>query len=150
MRLILQRVSEASVTISGKVHASIGVGFLLLLGIHEDDAETDADWLAGKVARMRIFGDAEGKMNLSLADVSGEVLLISQFTLYALYEKGARPSFITAARPEKAISLYEYFRKSLERQLGKEVYTGVFGADMKVALVNDGPVTIIMDSRTRN
>lgn len=150
MRLILQRVSEASVTISGKVHASIGVGFLLLLGIHEDDAEADADWLAGKVARLRVFGDAAGKMNLSLANVGGDVLLISQFTLHALYEKGARPSFITAARPEKAIPLYEYFRKSLERQLGKEVYTGVFGADMKVALVNDGPVTIIMDSRTRN
>ncbi len=149
MRLLLQRVSEASVNISGKCHAAIGAGFLVLLGIHEDDTEADADWLSGKVARLRVFGDEDGKMNRSLSDINGNVLLISQFTLYALYEKGNRPSFIAAARPEKAIPLYEYFRKRLAQALGKEIYTGVFGADMQVALVNDGPVTIIMDSRER-
>lgn len=149
MRIVIQRVSEASVSIEGAVHAAIDAGFLVLLGIHEADTEADADWLSRKIARLRVFNDASGKMNKSLSDVAGDVLLISQFTLHALYEKGARPSFITAARPEKAIPLYHYFRECLERELGKEVFTGVFGADMKVALVNDGPVTIVMDSQAR-
>lgn len=149
MRAVIQRVSEASVSIQGAVHAAIKTGFVVLLGIHEADTEADADWLSGKIARLRVFNDDSGKMNKSLSDVAGDILLISQFTLHALYERGNRPSFITAARPEKANPLYEYFRKMLEREFEKEIYTGIFGADMKVALVNDGPVTIVMDSRNR-
>jgi D-tyrosyl-tRNA(Tyr) deacylase len=145
MRLVIQRVSEASVRIGGPIHASIRKGLLILIGIHESDTEADAIWLAGKVARLRIFSDAEGKMNQSLADIGGAVLVVSQFTLYAQYEKGNRPSFIEAARPEKAIPLYEFFKAQLETALGQPVQSGIFGADMQVALVNDGPVTIVME-----
>ncbi|RYD53010.1 MAG: D-tyrosyl-tRNA(Tyr) deacylase [Sphingobacteriales bacterium] len=145
MRLVIQRVSEASVQIGGAVHAAIGKGLLILIGIHESDTEADAIWLAGKVARLRIFSDAEGKMNQSLADIGGAVLVVSQFTLYAQYEKGNRPSFIEAARPEKAIPLYEFFKAQLEAALSQPVHSGIFGADMQVALLNDGPVTIVME-----
>ncbi len=147
MRLVVQRVSSASVTINGAVHAAISAGLLLLLGIHENDTEADADYLAGKAARLRIFGDEEGKMNRGVVEISGDVLVVSQFTLYAQYERGNRPSFIEAARPEVAIPLYESFKTALEKELGKEVRSGVFGADMQVALLNDGPVTIIMENR---
>lgn len=147
MRLVIQRVSSASVTIDSAVHASVGAGLLLLLGIHENDTEAEADHLSGKVARLRIFSDEEGKMNRSVTDILGDVLVVSQFTLYGDTARGNRPSFIEAARPEKAIPLYEYFKAALAKELGKEVRSGIFGADMQVALVNDGPVTIVMESR---
>ena len=149
MRLLVQRVDDAAVTIAGVETARIGRGFLLLLGIEAADTDEDVEWLAGKVARMRLFADAGGAMNLSLAEVGGEVLVISQFTLHASTKKGNRPSFLRAARPEQAIPLYEGFVGSLERALGRSVATGQFGADMQVALVNDGPVTIWIDSKTR-
>jgi D-tyrosyl-tRNA(Tyr) deacylase len=149
MRVVIQRVSEASVTIDGTVVSSIGRGLLVLLGIEEGDSPTDAEWLVGKTSRMRIFGDAEDKMNLSLADVGGEVIVVSQFTLHALTKKGNRPSFIRAARPEVSEPLYEKFCKAMEAELGKAVGRGRFGADMKVALVNDGPVTICIDSKAK-
>lgn len=145
MRVVIQRVSQASVSIRGAVHARIGPGLVVLLGIRDTDTQAEADWLAGKIARLRILGDAEGKMNQSLADQAGAVLLISQFTLCAEYEKGNRPSFLAAARPEKARPLYEYFEARLTAALGRPVATGIFGADMQVALENDGPVTIVMD-----
>jgi D-aminoacyl-tRNA deacylase len=141
-------VSEASVSIHGERVAQIGHG-LMLCGIEQADSEAEAAWLVGKIAQMRIFSDAEGKMNLSVKDVSGEVLVVSQFTLHASTKKGNRPSFIRAARPEQAIPLYERFITLLEAELGKPVQRGVFGADMQVALVNDGPVTILMDSLAR-
>lgn len=149
MRLVIQRVTQASVTISGEVAGLIGPGLLLLAGIEGDDTRDDADWLASKVVQMRIFSDVESKMNLSVQDVGGDLLVISQFTLHASTKKGNRPSFIRAARPEVAIPLYEHFLSTLEQMLGKPVARGVFGADMQVALVNDGPVTICMDSRAR-
>jgi D-aminoacyl-tRNA deacylase len=147
MRVVLQRVTEASVTISGQIKSAIGPGFLILLGICDEDLEKDAAWLAKKIAGMRVFSDAEGKMNLSLGEVNGEVLVISQFTLYASTRKGNRPGFTRAARPEKAVPLYAYFVKCLERETEKKIETGVFGADMKIHLINDGPVTIIIDSQ---
>jgi D-tyrosyl-tRNA(Tyr) deacylase len=150
MRAILQRVSSASVTVEGNITGAIGKGFLILLGIADDDGEEDAAWLARKIAGMRIFNDEAGLMNLDIAAVQGEVLVVSQFTLLADYKKGNRPSFIRAARPEKAIPLYEYFNAQLKLLLGREPATGIFGADMKVALVNDGPVTIVMDSKTKD
>ncbi len=150
MRLILQRVSEASVTIDGQVKDQIGAGLLLLLGIEGSDTEEDIDYLCKKLLQMRIFGDAEGKMNLSVQDINGEILLISQFTLFAQTQKGNRPSFIRAARPEQAIPLYEKFIEKLQTLTARRIACGIFGADMKVALVNDGPVTILLDSRQRD
>lgn len=149
MRLVIQRVSSASVSIDGKVHAAIEKGLMVLVGIADEDAEQDAEWLCGKLVSMRIFADEEGKMNKSVKEINGGVLLISQFTLHASTQKGNRPSFIKAARPEKAIPLYEGLIKLLKAELPDAVRTGVFGADMKVALVNDGPVTIVMDSKGR-
>lgn len=149
MRAIIQRTSEASVAIDGKIVGQIGLGLLVLLGIEHEDTQEDAVWLAGKIIQMRIFSDLDGKMNHGVQDVSGDVLVVSQFTLHASTKKGNRPSFIRAARPEIAIPLYEVFIAAVEAQLGKPVQRGVFGADMKVALVNDGPVTIAMDSRAR-
>ncbi len=149
MRVVLQRVSSASVTIDGICVSEIGQGFMILLGIETLDDQTDADWLIGKVSQMRVFSDADGKMNLSIQDVKGSFLVVSQFTLHAMTAKGNRPSFIRAARPEQAIPLYEYFVKQLQLNSGLTVKTGEFGADMQVALVNDGPVTIIIDSKQR-
>lgn len=149
MRLVLQRVSEASVTIEGQITGQIGKGLLILVGIEHEDALDDAAWLTQKVAQMRIFSDSEGKMNLSVKDIGGDLLIVSQFTLHASTKKGNRPSFIRAARPEIAIPLYEQFLTMLETEMGKKVQRGIFGADMKVALVNDGPVTICIDSRAR-
>lgn len=144
MRVVLQRVSEASVTVDGRVAGAIGRGFCLLVGFTHGDGTAQVDWMADKVAGLRIFSDAEGKMNLGLADVAGEVLVVSQFTLYGDASKGRRPSFIDAARPEKAIPLYEAFVAALGAR-GLTVATGEFGADMQVALRNDGPVTLILD-----
>lgn len=136
-------------TINGAVTARIGVGYLVLVGVEEADHTEDAVWLATKIAKMRLFSDAEGKMNAALDEVGGEILVVSQFTLHAATKKGNRPSYIRAARPEHAIPLYERFVHELETATGKKVPTGVFGADMKVALVNDGPVTIWMDSKAK-
>lgn len=149
MRLVVQRVSEAAVSIGGSVHASIGKGLCVLVGVTETDTEEDVLWLAAKVTSMRIFGDDQDKMNLSVQDIGGEILVISQFTLHATTKKGNRPSFISAARPEKAIQLYQLFLTQLEANLGKSVSSGVFGADMNVSLINQGPVTILMDSKVR-
>ncbi|MBL9145165.1 MAG: D-tyrosyl-tRNA(Tyr) deacylase [Verrucomicrobiaceae bacterium] len=149
MRVIIQRTSQASVTIDGTVVSAIGQGLLVLVGIEGDDIVDDAQWLAGKIVQMRIFSDADGKMNLSVKDIGGDILVVSQFTLHASTKKGNRPSFLRAARPEIAIPLYEQFLAALETELGKPVRRGVFAADMKVALINDGPVTISMDSRAR-
>jgi D-tyrosyl-tRNA(Tyr) deacylase len=149
MRLVIQRVSEASVSIDGQTKGKIGQGLLVLVGIENDDDSSDVEYLSKKIISMRIFGDSEGKMNLSVMDVQGEILLISQFTLHAATQKGNRPSFIKAARPEKAIPLYEYFIQQLQLLLSKTIQTGTFGADMKVSLINDGPVTIIMDSKAK-
>ncbi|MFA6060071.1 MAG: D-aminoacyl-tRNA deacylase [Taibaiella sp.] len=147
MRAVLQRVSEASVTIDGQVKGAIQKGLLVLLGIEDADTEEDVIWLSKKIIQMRIFGDEAGLMNLSVLDINGEILIISQFTLHAATRKGNRPSFIKAARPEKAIPLYEQTILQLQSDLGKDVATGTFGADMKVSLINDGPVTIIIDSK---
>ncbi|BDS08532.1 D-aminoacyl-tRNA deacylase [Oceaniferula spumae] len=149
MRVVIQRVSEASVTIGGRVSGNIGKGFLILLGIVENDTSEDIDWLVGKITKMRIFPDDEGKMNRCLKDVDGELLVMSQFTLHASTKKGNRPSFIKAARPETAIPLYEQFLETAAVELGKPCASGEFGADMQVALINDGPVTITMDSQAR-
>jgi len=149
MRAIIQRVSEASVSIEGKVSGQIGPGLLVFLGIVEGDSQQEADWLVAKITRMRIFADDERKMNRCLEDVDGELLVVSQFTLHASTRKGNRPSFIKAARPDTAIPLYEAFIKTAERETGKRCATGEFGADMKVALINDGPVTIMIDTDLR-
>jgi len=149
MRVVIQRTTQASVTIDGIVVSEIGQGLLVLVGIENDDAITDAQWLASKIVQMRIFSDGGGKMNLSVKDIDGDLLVVSQFTLHASTKKGNRPSFLCAARPEIAIPLYEQYLGLLETELGKPVLRGVFGADMKVALVNDGPVTILIDSRAR-
>jgi D-tyrosyl-tRNA(Tyr) deacylase len=149
MRLVIQRVSEASVTIEGTVVGRIGPGLMILCGIEQDDTAEDVAWLVPKVTQMRIFSDAEGKMNLSVKDIAGGLLVVSQFTLHASTKKGNRPSFIRAARPEQAIPLYEQFMSALEADTGRKVERGVFGADMQVALINDGPVTIVIDSRAR-
>ena len=149
MIAVIQRVSEASVTIEGKVEGKIDAGFLILLGITHEDTKEDIEWLGKKIIGMRIFGDEEGKMNLDLKSVNGNILLISQFTLHASTKKGNRPSFIDAARPEVAIPLYEQMIDFLNKELEKPIQTGIFGADMKVALLNDGPVTIIIDSKNR-
>jgi D-aminoacyl-tRNA deacylase len=149
MKLVIQRVSEASVKIDDHIKGQIAQGLMILVGIEEADTNEDADWLTQKVTAMRIFGDAEGKMNLSVKDIDGNILLISQFTLHASTKKGNRPSFIKAARPEQAIPLYNYCIQQFSSELGKPIETGEFGADMKVALINDGPVTIVMDSKSR-
>lgn len=150
MRIILQRVKEASVTIEEKINAQIGQGLLLLVGIEKEDRQEDIDWLCKKVLDLRIFSDDEGKMNRSVRDIEGDIIVVSQFTLHANIKKGTRPSFIKAARPEIAIPLYENFIQTVENSLGKKIGTGTFGADMKVALINDGPVTIILDSKNRS
>ena len=149
MRAVIQRVSQASVTIEEKIAGQIGCGLLVLLGIEDADDDEDIAWLAGKIAKLRIFNDAEGKMNASIADVNGRALVVSQFTLHAATKKGNRPSFIRAARPEIAIPLYEKFLRVLETELGTSVERGIFGADMKVAIINDGPVTLCMDTKAR-
>lgn len=149
MRIILQRVSEAAVKINGEIKGEIGGGLLLLAGITATDTEEDLRWLSKKIVQMRIFEDEEGKMNRSLQDTNGDILLISQFTLFASTKKGNRPSFINAAPPAIAIPLYEKFISILEADLGKPIQTGEFGADMKVSLVNDGPVTILIDSQMK-
>jgi D-aminoacyl-tRNA deacylase len=149
MIAVIQRVSHASVTIESKIKGEIGVGFLILLGITHSDTDEDLDWLSKKITGLRVFSDIEGKMNLDLGSVNGNILLISQFTLHASTKKGNRPSFIDAAKPEIAIPLYEKMITKLSAELGKTIETGIFGADMKVALVNDGPVTIILDSKNK-
>jgi len=149
MRVVVQRVSHASVTIDGKRVASISKGLLLLLGIVNDDTQDDINWLAKKVSNLRIFGDDNGVMNTSLIDHNGDAIVVSQFTLHANTKKGNRPSYIKAAKPDLAIPLYEAFVKQLEQELGKPVQTGEFGADMKVELLNDGPVTIIIDTKQK-
>jgi D-tyrosyl-tRNA(Tyr) deacylase len=149
MRVVLQRVSEAAVKISGECVGEIQQGFLILLGIETEDDTSDADYLIQKITQMRVFADAEGKMNLNVQDVKGELLIVSQFTLHASTKKGNRPSFIRAARPEQAIPLYDYFLHQLQMIFPSKIASGKFGADMKVSLINDGPVTIIMDSKER-
>lgn len=149
MRAVIQRVSTASVTIHGEMKSAIGQGFMVLLGIEAADTQEDAEWLCNKIAQLRVFSDEAGFMNKSLADIDGEVLVVSQFTLHASYKKGNRPSFIKAARPEQAIPLYQHFINYMQQITGKPVATGTFGADMKVALVNDGPVTILMDTKNK-
>jgi D-tyrosyl-tRNA(Tyr) deacylase len=149
MRFVIQRVSEASVKIDGAIYSEIEKGFLVLVGIEEADTKEDAEWLCQKLIGMRIFSDADDKLNLSLQDINGDVLLVSQFTLFASTKKGNRPSFIKSAKPDIAIPLYEYCIQQLSQLLNKPIKTGQFGADMKVSLVNDGPVTILMDSKNR-
>lgn len=150
MRIVIQRVREASVAIDGKVKSSIGVGLLILVGICDEDTDEDIDYLCRKVVQMRIFPDSEGVMNLPITDVEGSgILVVSQFTLMASTKKGNRPSYIHASRPEFAVPMYEKFVSKLQELFGKEIQTGEFGADMQVALVNDGPVTILMDSKQR-
>lgn len=149
MRAVIQRVTEASCKVDGIVTGSIELGFLVLLGIEETDTAEDLEWLAQKIAAMRVFGDEKGLMNKALADVGGNILLISQFTLFAATKKGNRPGFTRAAKPEKAIPLYKDMSRELSRLLGKAVQTGVFGADMKISLVNDGPVTIVIDTKNK-
>jgi D-aminoacyl-tRNA deacylase len=149
MRILIQRVAYASVEIGGKIHAKINTGLLILLGIEAADDAEDVDWLVKKVASMRIFSDSDGKMNQSVVEIGGDLLVVSQFTLHANTKKGNRPSFIRAARPEQSIPLYELFLQKLALESGQNVRSGVFGADMKVALVNDGPVTIWMDSKEK-
>lgn len=149
MRIVIQRVSEASVTIEQQVKSSIKAGLLILLGIGEEDTEEDAKWLVNKVIGLRIFDNEQGVMNRSIMDINGEILVVSQFTLMASYKKGNRPSWIHAARHEVSIPLYNYFCKALSEALGKPVGTGEFGADMKVRLLNDGPVTICMDTKNK-
>ncbi len=149
MRVLLQRVSEASVKIEERVVGQIESGLLLLVGIEEEDSKNDADWLIKKIIGMRIFSDEEERMNRSIQDIAGQFLVVSQFTLHASTKKGNRPSFIKAARPEQAIPLYEYFKEELRKQSNLIVETGQFGADMKVCLTNDGPVTIWLDSKNK-
>jgi D-tyrosyl-tRNA(Tyr) deacylase len=149
MRVVIQRVSSASVTIKDKLGASIQHGLLVLVGIEEQDTTEDGHWLASKIVNLRIFTDENGVMNRGIKDSNGDIIVVSQFTLHALTKKGNRPSYIKAARPEIAIPLYENFIHQLENQLGKKIQTGVFGADMQVALVNDGPVTIMIDSKNK-
>ncbi len=150
MRAVLQRVSQASCTVDGNITGEIKTGFLVLLGIEDADTTEDLQWLAQKITAMRVFGDENGLMNKSLADVDGNILLISQFTLFANTKKGNRPGFTRAAKPDKAIPMYEQMIKILEELTGKKVATGIFGADMKINLLNDGPVTIILDTKDKD
>ncbi len=149
MRAVVQRVSSASVTIAGLVRSAIGPGLLVLVGVEEADTPDDIEWLSGKIARLRIFNDEQGVMNRSIAEVGGEALVVSQFTLFASTRKGNRPSYSRAARPDVAIPVYQAFLRRFEQDLGRPVVAGEFGADMKVALVNDGPVTVLIDTRLK-
>lgn len=149
MRAVIQRVSDASLTINGQEKPGMGPGLVVLIGIEEWDEESDIQWLSGKICRLRIFNDPKGVMNLSLDDFNGELMIVSQFTLHASIKKGNRPSYIKAARPEIAIPLYEKFILQMESDLGKKIQTGEFGANMKVKLTNDGPVTILIDTKNR-
>ena len=149
MRVLMQRVSEASVHINGENFSNIMNGVLVLLGIEDSDSQEDINWLVRKITNLRIFGDEEGKMNFSLSDINGEALVVSQFTLFASTKKGNRPSFSKSAKPEIAIPLYEQFIKSLQSEVTTEVKTGIFGSDMKVQLINDGPVTILLDTKNK-
>ena len=149
MRIVIQRVSQASVTIAGKTKSAIGQGYVVLLGIVSDDTKEDANWLVKKTCSLRVFDDPDGVMNLSIRDVDGDIIVVSQFTLMASTKKGNRPSWIKAAPHDISIPLYEYFCQALARELGKPIGTGKFGADMKVQLVNDGPVTICIDSKNK-
>lgn len=149
MRIVIQRVSHASVTIEGVCKAAIQEGFMILLGIESSDNQEDADWLCKKIVNLRVFDDENGIMNKSILDIKGNILVISQFTLHASYKKGNRPSYIHAAKPDIAIPLYNYFCQALSTALGKEIGTGEFGADMKVELLNNGPVTICMDTKNK-
>ncbi len=149
MRAVIQRVTQASCTVETQITGQIEQGFVVLLGIEDEDTTEDLQWLAQKIANMRIFSDSEGLMNKSLADINGNILLISQFTLFASTKKGNRPGFTRAARPEKAIPLYEQMKKELSTLIGKTVQCGIFGADMKISLINDGPVTIVIDTKNK-
>ena len=149
MRAVIQRVSEASVAINGQIRGAIRAGLLVLLGIEEADSSEDIDWLSGKIVRLRVFDDGQGVMNCSVQELGGGILLISQFTLFASTKKGNRPSYSRAARPEIAMPLYDAFARKLEADLGRPIQTGEFGADMKVSLTNDGPVTVMVDSKDR-
>jgi D-tyrosyl-tRNA(Tyr) deacylase len=149
MKTVLQRVSSASVTIESKIVADIQKGLLVLIGIEDADTQEDINWLCQKIANLRIFSDENDVMNLSIKDIDGEIIVVSQFTLHALTKKGNRPSYIKASKPEVAIPMYENFVKQIEKELGKKVQTGIFGADMKVSLINDGPVTISIDSKNK-
>ena len=149
MKIVLQRVSQASVTVESKIVADIQKGLLVLVGIEDADTQEDIDWLVGKIIKMRIFGDENDVMNCSVQDVDGDIIVVSQFTLHASTKKGNRPSYIKASKPEFAIPMYENFVKSLEKEFNKKVQTGIFGADMKVSLLNDGPVTILIDSKNK-
>ena len=149
MRAVIQRVREASVTIDGNVHGSIGNGYMILLGVCEEDTQDDVEWLVKKIVNLRVFDDENGVMNRSIMDVGGDCLVVSQFTLFASYKKGNRPSWLRAARHEISVPLYEFFCNRLSEEMGRTVATGIFGADMKVALINDGPVTICMDTKNK-
>lgn len=149
MRIVIQRVSRASVTIDGNMKSAIGKGFLILLGVEESDTESDAEWLVKKVIGLRVFDDENGVMNLNISQVGGDMLVVSQFTLFASYKKGNRPSWLRAARHEISVPLYEYFCRRLQEETGKEIGTGEFGAMMDVELLNDGPVTICMDTKNK-
>jgi D-tyrosyl-tRNA(Tyr) deacylase len=149
MRVVIQRVSKAGVTIDGKLKSSISKGLLILAGIEDADGTEDIEWLSGKIVNLRIFNDAEGVMNLSVKDTDGDILLVSQFTLHASTKKGNRPSYLRASKPDISIPLYEQLIRRLEGDLGKPISTGEFGADMKVELLNDGPVTILIDSKAK-
>lgn len=149
MRIVIQRVSEAAVRVDGNITGSIGKGLLVLVGIEDADTKEDIEWLSNKIVNIRIFDDADGVMNLSVKDIDGGILLVSQFTLHASTKKGNRPSYIKASKPDIAIPMYEAMIKQLTLDLGKPVQTGIFGADMKVSLLNDGPVTITMDSKNK-
>lgn len=149
MRLVIQRVTSASVVVDNNSVANIGIGLLILVGIEAADSQEDIDWLVSKIIKIRIFEDENQVMNNSIQDISGDIIVVSQFTLHAATKKGNRPSYIKAARPEIAVPLYENFNRKLELELGKKIQTGIFGADMKVSLLNDGPVTILIDSKNR-
>ena len=149
MKVVIQRVSQASVTVDSKIIAEIQKGLLVLVGIEDADTQEDINWLCQKITNLRIFGDENDVMNLSVKDIDGEIIVVSQFTLHALTKKGNRPSYIKASKPEVAIPMYENFVKHIEKELGKKVQTGIFGADMKVLLLNDGPVTIQIDSKNK-
>jgi D-aminoacyl-tRNA deacylase len=149
MRAVIQRVSEASVTVKGQVKSSIGNGLLVLAGVEDADDKSDIDWLSGKIVSLRIFNDEKGVMNLSIRDIGGDILIVSQFTLHASTKKGNRPSYIKASKPEIAIPIYHQLILQLKADLGKEVFSGEFGADMKVRLLNDGPVTIVIDTKMK-
>lgn len=149
MKTVIQRVSQASVTVDSKIVADIQKGLLVLIGIEDADTQEDINWLCQKIINLRIFGDKNEVMNLSIKDVDGEIIVVSQFTLHALTKKGNRPSYIKASKPEVAIPMYENFVRQIEKELGKKVQTGIFGADMKVSLLNDGPVTILIDSKNK-